>query len=120
MTSRPQWPPSCKPTGVTPPSEPQPKRRSAATSAAEATHTGSRAAQEPTESGPAYDTLERRDATAARMREAGLSEESIAVAMRADIAHARPAAEAVTAARSAPHATLGRAERGNHRPDRSR
>ena len=53
---------------------------------AEATHPGSRAARESTESGQAYDTLDRRDATTARMREAGLSEESIDVAMRAEIA----------------------------------
>ena len=88
---------------------------------ADATHTESWAAQGSTESSRAYDTLDRRDATAARMREAGLSEESIGVAMRADIAYGRPAAEAVTAARSAPHATVGRiAGRGTHRPDRSR
>jgi hypothetical protein len=88
---------------------------------AEAPHTESGAAQEPTESGPAYDTLGRRDATAAQMREARLSEEGIAIALRADIANARPAADAVTAARAAPHATAGRsAGRGNRRPDRSR
>ena len=87
---------------------------------AAATHPGSRAAPETSVDRRGYDTLDRRNATAAVMREAGLSEESIAVAMRADVAHARPAAEAVTDSRSAPHATLGRAERGNHRPDRSR
>ena len=87
----------------------------------EAPKSESRTVQEPTESGPAYDSLMRRDATAARMREAGLPEESIAVATRADIAHARPAADAATAARSAPRATAGRsAGRGDHRIDRSR
>ena len=88
---------------------------------AEATHTVGRAARGSTESGQAYDTLARRDATAAQMRKAGLFEESIAVAVRADIAHARSAADAVIAARSAPLATVGRvADRGTHRPDRSR
>jgi colicin import membrane protein len=87
----------------------------------EATQSESRAVQEPTESGPAYDSPMRRDATAARMREAGLPEESIAVATRADIAQARPAAGAATAARSAPRSTAGRsAGRGEHRIDRSR
>ena len=87
----------------------------------EGTRTGSRAAQEYTESGQGYDTPDRRDATAARMREAGLSEERIDVAMRADIAYGRRAADAVTAARSAQHATVGRvAGLGAHRPDRSR
>jgi len=81
----------------------------------------SHAVQEPTESGPAYDSLMRRIATAARMREAGLPEESIAVASRADIAHARPAADAATAARSAPQSTAARsAGRGEHRIVRSR
>lgn len=87
----------------------------------EATQSESRALQEPTESGPAYDSLMRRHATAARMREAGLPEESIAVATRADIAHARPAADVATATHSAPRAMAGRsAGRGEHRTDRSR
>lgn len=40
----------------------------------EASHPGCRAAREPTEPGPAYDTLERRSAAAVQMRKAGLSE----------------------------------------------
>ena len=87
----------------------------------EATQSGSRAVQEPTQSGPVYDSLMRRDATAARMREAGLPEESIAIATRADIAQARPAADAATAAHSDPQSTAARsAGRGEHRGDRSR
>ena len=88
---------------------------------AEAPPTGSRAAREPAGPGPAYDTPQRRSAAAAQMRDAGLSEETIAVATRADLAHARPAADAAIAAGSSPHA-LGRraASRGIHRTDRSR
>lgn len=88
---------------------------------ADATLFGNRATQESTNAGPAYDTLDRRNATAAQMREAGLSEESIAVAMRADISFARPAADAVIAERSAPHATVGRSGgQESQFPDRSR
>lgn len=87
---------------------------------AEALHAARPAGQEPTELIPAYDTPERRSATAIQMRDAGLPEESIAVAMRADIAHAHPAADAAIAARS-PHAIGGRtASRGTYRSDRSR
>ena len=84
---------------------------------AEPPHTRSRAERNLTDPGPAYDTPQRR----ARMRNAGLSEESIAVATRADIAHSRPDADTATDARSAQHGTSGRsAGRGAHRSDRSR
>lgn len=87
---------------------------------AEAPHTARPAGQEPPEPIPAYDTLERRSAAAIQMRDAGLPEESTAVAMRADIAHAHPAADAAIAARS-PHTIAGRAgSRGTYRSDRSR
>ena len=87
---------------------------------AEAPHAARPAGQELMELIPAYDTLERRSAAAIQMRDAGLPEEIIAVAMRADIAHAHPAADAAIAARS-PHAIGGRtASRGTYRSDRSR
>jgi hypothetical protein len=87
---------------------------------AEAPLTARPAGQEPTEPIPALDTLERRSAAAIQMRDAGLPEEIISVAVRADIAHARPAADAAIAARL-PHAIGGRAaSRGTYRSDRSR
>lgn len=46
--------------------------------------------------GPGYDSAERRDDTATRMRAVGVPAETVAVAMRADVAYARPAAEAAT------------------------
>jgi hypothetical protein len=88
---------------------------------AETPHAERGAAQEPTESDPAYDTLQRRTAITLQMREAGLPEESIAVAMRADVAHARPAVDAASTTRSAPSSRAGRSgSRGTHGPDRSR
>lgn len=72
-------------------------------------------------SSSSWDSVERRDQTAASLVEAGLSAEAVAVAMRADVAHARPAKEA-----GAARATAGRnsgvraAARVAHRPDRGR
>lgn len=68
-----------------------------------------------------YDSVERREQTASRLRESGLPADLVAVAIRADVAHARPAAEAVkaraTTSRSA--GTRGVA-RDPLRPDRGR
>ena len=68
-----------------------------------------------------YDSFERREQTAARLKETGVSAEAVAVAMRADVAHARDANEAATAP-----ATTGRGSgargvaRVVQRPDRGR
>lgn len=70
-----------------------------------------------------YDSPGRRGQTAAGLREAGLSEESVAVAMRADVAHARPGAEAVRAGNqtaSVHSSSGGRSTRSTQRADRSR
>ena len=66
-----------------------------------------------------YDSSERREQTASGLREAGLSEEVVAVAMRADIAQGRPAAEA---AADSMHTTAQRSTRGRgvQRSDRER
>ena len=74
----------------------------------------------PTSAAP-HDSVERREQTASRLRDAGLQAETVAVAMRADVAHARPAAEAVVAgAMTSRNAGARGAVRGTHRPDRSR
>lgn len=68
-----------------------------------------------------YDSVERREQTASRLRDAGLQADTVAVAMRADVAHARSAAEAVIAsATTSRHAGARGTARGTHRPDRSR
>lgn len=70
-----------------------------------------------------YDSDERREATASSMREQGVPEEVIAVAMRADIAQGRPAADAVASIRRQSVLATRQAAartRGNQRPDRSR
>ncbi|MFD1722432.1 hypothetical protein [Amnibacterium endophyticum] len=70
---------------------------------------------------PAYDSRERREQTEFRLRETGLAADAVAVAMRADVAHARPAAEAVTENARTPRATGSRAtSRSTQRPERSR
>ena len=70
---------------------------------------------------PPYDSVERRQQTASGLREAGLSPDAVAVAMRADVAHARPAAEAVTTRATTIRTTGNRAvTRGAQRPDRGR
>jgi colicin import membrane protein len=72
---------------------------------------------------PSYDSDERRQATVGRMREQGVPEDAIAVAMRADVAQGRPAAEAVTSTRrqGVPATRQAAARtRSNQRPDRSR
>jgi hypothetical protein len=69
-----------------------------------------------------YDSAKRRQHTAAQLQRAQVPAEAIAVAMRADVAHARPAVDAVTASRSAvpPTAAARAASRGIQRSDRSR
>lgn len=67
-----------------------------------------------------YDSAERREQTASRLRESGLPGDVVAVAMRADAAYARPASEAVAA-----HVTISRGTgitgpSGAYRPDRGR
>jgi hypothetical protein len=72
---------------------------------------------------PSYDSDERRQATASRMRKQGVPEDVIAVAMRADIAQGRPAADALTATRQQSVPTTRQAvarTRVTQRPDRSR
>jgi hypothetical protein len=81
---------------------------------------GAHRAVEPSSATP-YDSVERREQTASRLRDAGLQADTVAVAMRADVAHARPAADAVVAsATTSRHAGAEGAVRGTHRPDRSR
>ncbi|WP_345482159.1 hypothetical protein [Amnibacterium soli] len=72
---------------------------------------------------PSYDSDERRQATAGRMREQGVPEDAIAVAMRADVAQGRPAADAVASTRrqGVPATRQAAARtRSTQRPDRSR
>ena len=69
-----------------------------------------------------YDSAERRQATAVQLRRGGVPDEAVEVAMRADVAHARPGTDALTTTRTAvPRTTASRARaRGAERPDRSR
>lgn len=70
-----------------------------------------------------FDSTERRQQTVSSLREAGLPEEVVAVAMRADIAHGRPAAEAASNDRrtTVQRHTHGRgAQRGAQRSDQGR
>jgi colicin import membrane protein len=82
--------------------------------------TGSVAA--PGTTAPGYDSAARRQRTVAQLQRDQVPAEAIAVAMRADVAHARPAAEAVAATRSTvPQTAVARAaSRGTQRSDRSR
>jgi colicin import membrane protein len=88
--------------------------------AAPATTTGTAAAAV---AAPSYDSDERRQATVGRMREQGVPEDVIAVAMRADVAQGRPAAEAVSSTRRQGVLATRQAAvrtRSAQRPDRSR
>ncbi len=70
-----------------------------------------------------YDSPERRQQTAFSMREAGLTDEAVAVAMRADIAQGRPPAEAAAGGRrtTVQRDVYGRSmQRGAQRSDRGR
>jgi colicin import membrane protein len=70
---------------------------------------------------PSYDSAERREHAADQLRKATIVEETIAVAMRADVAHARPAAEAaMTRATASRCAGTSVPTRGAQRPDRGR
>lgn len=70
---------------------------------------------------PPYDSLERRSQTAVALHEVGLSADVVAVAMRADVAHARPAADAGIAHAKTNHTRGTRgAARGSLRLDRDR
>lgn len=93
-------------------------RAQAALLRSDATGGGLQAEVDPT---PAYDSAERREQTEYRLRETGLSADTVAVAMRADIAHARPATEAATAhSRTGLDVGTRRETRSAQRSDRGR
>lgn len=64
-----------------------------------------------------YDSAERREADAARLRSQGIDERSVDARMRADVSQGRPAHEAVEHARRAPKKA---AARGTSQPQRQR